>query len=212
MRLLSSALLLTILCAPGAALAAQAPASPSPATAQTSKTPSAILQPALDTLQQALVVLRLDKWKTSGAVRDETDANISSIRRDLETTLPPLLADADGAPDSVARVLPAFRNIGALYDVLLRVAQVGRLSAPSAQSAALDQAMANLEDGRRALGDRLQVAALAQEKQLGDLKAALRAVPPAPAPTPVPCPPPPPAKKRKPQPKPAQKPSPAPTS
>ncbi len=212
MRLLSSALLFTILCAPVAAVAAQTPANPSPATGQASRTPSAMLQPALDTLQQAVGMVRLDKWKTSGAVRDETDANISSIRRDIETTLPPLLADADRAPDSVARVLPAFRNIGALYDVLLRVAQVGRLSAPSAQSAALDQAMANLEDGRRALGDRLQVAALAQEKQVGDLKAALRAVPPAPAPTPVPCPPTPPAKKRRPQPKPAQKPSPAPTS
>jgi hypothetical protein len=171
------------------------------------------LQPALDTLQQTLDTLRLDKWKTSGAVREETDANISSIRRDLETTLPPLLTDADGSPDSVARVLPAFRNIEALYDVLLRVAQVGRLSAPGAQSAALDQAMANLDDGRRTLGDRLQAAALAREQQLGDLKAALRAIPPATAaPAPAPCPPSPPARKRKPQPKPAQKPSPAPTS
>jgi hypothetical protein len=212
MRLLSPALLFTILCTSGAALTAQTPTSPSPATAQASKTPSAILQPALDALQQTLDTLRLDKWKTSGAVRDETDANISSIHRDLESTLPPLLAAADGAPDSVAKVLPAFRNIEALYDVLLRVAQVGRLSAPSAQSAALDQAMAALEDGRHTLGDRLQAAALAQEKQVGDLKAALRAVPPAPAAAPAACPPPPPAKKRKPQSKPAQKPAPAPTS
>src|SRR5258708_10780291 len=114
MRLLSSALLLTILCAPGAALAAQTPASPSPATGQASRTPSAMLQPAVDTLQQALGLLRLDKWKTSGAARDKTDTNIISIRRDLETTPPPLLADSDAAPISVEQVLLAFRIIEAL--------------------------------------------------------------------------------------------------
>lgn len=167
-----------------------------------------MLQPALDTLRQTLGVLRPDKWKTSGAVREEADANISSIRNDLETMLPPLLAAADGAPDSVARVLPAYRNVEALYDVLLRVAEAGRLSAPSQQSAALEEARGSLEDGRRALGDHLQAAALGQEQQVHNLQAAVRAIPPAPAP--VVCPPPAPVKKRKPRPRPAKKPAQAP--
>jgi len=207
LRHFSSALLLATVCGSCAAFAAQTASSPSPAPVQSPRVPSATVQPALDNLQQTLGTLRLDKWKISAVVRDETDANINSIRHDLETTLPPLLLDADTAPGSVSRGLPAFRNIEALYDVLLRVVAVGRLSAPSPQSAALEQAIVSLEDGRRAFGDSLQVVALAQEKQRNDLQAALRAVPPAPPPAPVPACPPPPAKKRKPRPKPAPAPA-----
>lgn len=191
MRLISAAFLVSF-CAT-CAFAAQTPASPAPE--QAVRTPSATMQPALDRIQQALNGLRPDKWKASGPVREEAAANISSIRQDLETTLPPLLAAADEAPGSVARVLPAFRNIEALYDVLLRVAEVGNIAAPREQNAALEQARASLEDGRRALGDRLQAAALAQEKDIRNLQAAVHAAPPAPAA--AVCPPPPPAKKKR---------------
>jgi len=205
-----SALLLVIV--PGSALSAQAPSSPvaTQTTSQTTNqaTPSQIMQPALQTLAQSLDTIRLDKWKGSNASRDETDTNISSIRRDLEQTLPPMLADADRAPDSITRVLPVFRNIGALYDVLLRVALVGRSSAPAPQSAALDQALTSLESSRRSLGDRLESTALVQEKQIGDLQVKLRAAlaPPPPAPAPEPAPPPP-VKKHKARPKASPKPA-----
>ncbi len=191
MRFFSPALFVLTCCA---ACAAQAPANVPAATAQPLQTPSAIMQPALDNLQQTLGMLRPDKWKASGAEREEAAANISSIGRDLQTTLPPLLAAADRAPDSVAQVLPVYRNIEALYDVLLRVSEAGSLSAPSQQSAALEEARAKLEDGRRALGDRLQAAAVSREKQVHDLQATIRAIPPPAAP--VVCPPPPPVKHR----------------
>lgn len=191
-HLLSTALLIT-LCGSCVALAAQAPAATSAATEQTQGTPSAIMQPALAMVGQTIGMLRPDKWKTSDAIREQTLANIESIHRDLETTLPQLLAAADGAPNSVSQVWPAYRNIEALYDVLLRVAEAGKLTAPGQQNAELERARAALEEGRRTLGDRLTSAALAQEQQVRSLQAAVRAVPPPPAP--VACPPPPPVKK-----------------
>jgi hypothetical protein len=164
-----------------------------------------MLQPSLDVLKSALDGVRLDKWKGSAAVRSDADTNLASIRKDMETTLPSLLATADAAPDSAAKALPAYRNVEALYDVLLRVATAGRIAAPGDQSSALDQALARLDDGRRALGDRLQEDAKSQEKRVGDLQAALKAVPPpAPPPVPVVCPTPAPVKKKA---KPAAKPS-----
>jgi hypothetical protein len=196
----------------------QTSASSSAATERAPATaPSALLQPALGTLQQALGTLQPDKWKVSGAIREEIDADVGSIRRDLESTLPPLLTAADTAQDSVSGILPASRNIDALYDVLLRVAERARLAAPQEQSAALERAMENLEHARSALGERLQGTALAQEKQMRDLQAALRAQPAPAAPAPVvvaappPCPPPSrPKPKSKPQAKPAIKPNPMP--
>ena len=82
------------------------------------------------------------------------------------------------APDSVSKVFPAYRNVDALYDVLLRVTTVGRMSAPAPESAALSQALVSLDDGRRALAERMQDGAVAGEKQVIDLRAQLKAVPP----------------------------------
>jgi hypothetical protein len=207
MRLFSSVFLLAISCAAGAAQ--QSAVAPQAAAARVQPAPSAIMQPSLDVVAQTIGTLRPDKWKASDAVRDDAAANISSIRRDLDTTLPQLLATADGAAASVTQALPAYRNIEALYDVLLRVSEAGRLSAPGDQRAALEEARVKLEAGRRAFGDRIQSIALEQEQQVHHLQAALRAIPPAPAPEV--CPPPAPAKKRKARRNTTKKPAPAAT-
>ena len=192
MRLFPSALSLILLGLPCTAFA-QAPGLP-PAPAQAAQSPSATMQPALDDLQQVLGSLRPDKWKGPGEVREEASANIDSIHRDLQGTLPSLLASADAAPNSVAQILPAFRNIEALYDVLLRVTEAGNLFAPNEQKQALEQTRAKLEDARRSLGERLQALAVAHEKQIHDLQAAVHAMASAPAPA---CPAPPPATKKR---------------
>ena len=219
MRLHFSTILFAFLVASAAGLAGQAPAEPAaaqtvaaPAAGVPANTASSILQPALLTLQQAIDSLHTDKWKAPVRLRDETDGNIRSIRRDVDTVLPPLLAESDKAPDSVVAGLPVLRNIEALYDVLLRVAIVGKTGAPAPQSAALDGAMSNLDDARRALGDRLQTVAAEKEKQVRDLQAALKAVPPPPAATPVVASAPAPEKKRTPRKKPAPKPVASPTA
>ncbi len=163
------------------ALAAQTPSAAPPVAAMQTK-PSAMVQPAIDTLRQTLEVLRPDKWKASDSAREEAVANVSSIRRDLDGTLPALLSAADAAPNSVSRLLPAYRNVEALYDVLLRIVGTANLAAPGQQSAVLERARVSLEDAQRSLGDRLTSTALSQEQQIHNLQAALRAVPPAPAP------------------------------
>lgn len=199
MRLLSTFLLAATL---SASCLAQAPASP---------TPSATLKPAIDNIQQTLILLRPEKWKINEAIGKETASNLASIQADLQTTLPPLLAVADEHPDSIAQVLPAFRNISALYDVLLRVTQVATITAPSQQSAALLQSLAALESAKRDLGEGLQATALTQNQQLHDLQSQLRSAQANAAPAPAPCPPEPaPAaspKKHRPKPKPAAAPA-----
>jgi hypothetical protein len=173
-------------------LAPRTPA-PNPAAAVTAPLPSATLQPSLEVLKGALGATNVERWKASNAVRGEASANLRSIANDVTSTLPSLLAAADSAPNSAAKVLPAYRNTDALYDVLLRVDIAARLSAPADQSSALDQALQSLEDSRRALGDQLLQAALSQDSQVVKLQAALRAVPPpqpppAPVAAPVKCP------------------------
>ncbi len=200
-RALSRALLLLVSTCSPVLLRAQTDAPPAPA--QPASSASSILNPAISTLQASLDGVRVEKWKASGVVRDDTENNIESIRRDLDQTLAPLLVTADAAPSSVTQVLPAYRNVEALYDVLLRISAAARLAAPPQQSASLDQALTSLDSARRSLGDQIQSSAARQDRAVHDLQAAARAVPP-PVPQPAPCPPAAPAaKKRKPRPKPS---------
>ncbi|WP_124848379.1 hypothetical protein [Acidipila sp. EB88] len=138
-------------------------------------TASSMLSPALGTLRQSLAAVHLDKWKAPGGVREEANSNIASITRDLDGTLPGLLATADAAPGVVSQNLPVFRNVDALYDVLLRVVETADLSAPDTDTDRLHTALSTLEDARRNFGDLLQGAAVAQEQQLASTTAQLRA-------------------------------------
>jgi hypothetical protein len=198
------ALIFLALTSPGIPLTAQLlggvndPAAASGTTSPMATLPSATLQPALDVLKQALAGINVDKWKASSAVRDDAESNLRSIQRDVEMTLTPLLAAGDAAPSSTAKTLPAYRNVEALYDVVLRLEAAGQLAAPRDQASALQQALADLNDARRALGDQLQQDAEGQDRQIVRLQAALKAIPPPlPPPAPVVCTPPPTLKKKK---------------
>lgn len=180
-------------------LPASAQSTPAGASQSPPVTLYGALKPALDTVQQALDNVRIEKWKR-GTVREEAGANIEDIEKDIQQTLPPLVTAADQAPGAISKALPAFRNVDALYDVLLRVVEAARVSAPADQVSELQEALIGLGGARRKMAERLQDAAAAQEKQIGDLTAqvqtqtaAARAVPP-PAPA-QPCTPPTPAKK-----------------
>jgi hypothetical protein len=154
------------------------PANPSPAPRAPSEALSGVLsgtlQPSIDALHRTLDQLRLEKWKR-GALRDEAQGYIVQIQNDLGSNLPPLLAQADAAPGAVSKVLPVLRHLDALYDVLLRVVEAARISAPDDQADQLQQALATLGSTRLALGDRLQGSADAAEKQIVDLDARIRA-------------------------------------
>ena len=173
MRSLVAVLALSVVCAPVGVARAQAPegsVAAAPAAAGMTR-PSTLLEPSLTALQQALAGVKLEKWKMPGEMREQADGDLRSIERDFEETLPPLLATADGEPGSLAKVLPVAQNVGAVYDVALRVAAMGKLAAPTAQSAALEQALASLADARRALADQMQANAVAEGKRVGELQA-----------------------------------------
>ena len=95
-------------------------------------------------------------------------------------------------------MVPASQNLGALYDVLLRVTVVAESTAPAEQTAALERALTSLEGARRAYTERLQGTAEAEDRQLTDLQSALHArpAPAAVAAAPVPCKPVPATKKK----------------
>ncbi len=164
-----------------------------PAAAPTAPTASSLLQPSLDTVRQTLSGLKVERWKR-GSVRDEASSDINSIVGDLQQRVPGLLKDADAAPGTLSKALPVSRHVDALYDVLLRVVEAGRMAAPDDQANQLRNALDNLEKARLALDDSMEQSASSQEKQLVDLRVTVQkqAAFKCPAPPPPPeCPKPP---------------------
>jgi hypothetical protein len=142
------------------------PPSPPPAATES-------LHPALNRIGEVAAGLSISRWKAPGEVRSVTQRDIDSIQRDLGATLPPLLDQAAAAPASVPASFAVYRNIDALYDVLLRVSETAVLAAPQADADNLQSALATLESARRELGDAILRLAASHEQEIVSLRAAV---------------------------------------
>ena len=160
-------------------------APPASQPAQASPKSSDLLHPALSQVSQAIVALNISRWKAPGEVRSATQQNVDSIQRDLNSTLPGLLSTADAAPDQVSAVFPVYRNIDALYDVLLRVLGTAMLAAPDNEASSVADALGKLESARADLANAILNASKNNETEVQKLKVAIQqaaATPPPPPP------------------------------
>jgi hypothetical protein len=185
---------------------------PTPAAAPQPTIPSSsIVQPAMTEVERSISALNISRWKAPGQVKSAAQQDTGSIQRDLSDTLPGLLSKADAAPTTVPPAFVVYRNIDALYDVLLRVSETASLAAPQGESDALFSSLNKLEAARSQLGDAILNASQQREDQIVKLEASVRAAAAAQAQAPQPkttvvddgTAPPSPAKKKK---KPAAKP------
>jgi hypothetical protein len=170
--------------APAAAQAAAPTVAPAPAGFAMSN-----LRPALANVQTAITTLNVSRWKAPNDIRATTQQDINSMQRDLNTTLPALLAQADAAaaasgPPALSPAFAVFRNLDALYDVMLRVTETAGLAGSTSDASSLEEARAGLEDGRAKLGAWLLQAIGAQDAQVVRLQTPAAAVAPAPPPAP----------------------------
>ena len=168
---------LSILLVSAIATTAQPVSQPSPAS-EAAMVPRvsvySIVQPALTEVQRSTASLTIPKWKAPGEVRNAAQQNTASIQRDLTDTLPGLVTQADSAPGSVPASFGVYRNIDALYDVLLRVYQTAFLAAPENEVDSVSSALQKLEAARRQLGDTIVSDSKAHETQIVQLQNALK--------------------------------------
>ena len=140
------------------------------------------LRPALANVQTAISALSINHWKAPSATRAATQQDVASMQRDLSATLPGLMTQAEGASAALTPSFAVFRNLDALYDVLLRVTETAALAGPESDARSLEEARAGLEDGRAKLGAWLLQSISAQDAQIAHLQAPAPHVAAAPAP------------------------------
>jgi hypothetical protein len=134
-------------------------------------------------LRRALDVINVSKWKAPGDVRQTTASDVDSMQRDVSDTLPNLINAALADPSKVSAAFSVYRNVDALYDVLLRVSETAQLAGASRDAGLLEDQRTLLESSRTQLGAALLTSAQAQEAEIVRLRTAAVAATPPPAPT-----------------------------
>jgi len=156
-------------------VASAAPTADAAANEAALKDALSALQPTLAEVSSAVSNVELRRWKAPGEVKDTTASDIQSIQKDLNGTLPGLVTSAQGASGAVAPAFAVFRNIDALYDVMLRVTETATLAGSQQEAGRLEAARADLQTRRRQLGDALMNTAAAQDTNVIQLRSSLAA-------------------------------------
>jgi len=144
----------------------------------------AALEQASQTSQVDLAKLRIERWKTDATTKKQTDADVQSIQRNLETALPAVISELRNSPENLTSTFKLFRNLDALYDVLTSVVESAGAFGSKDEFQSLQNDLNAIEKSRRALADRMDALSITKENEIGQLRTQLKntqaAVPAAP--------------------------------
>ncbi len=119
--------------------------------------------------------VRMDKWKTDERYKDQAKANADSLQRNLSAALPTLVQAVRANPNSMAASVKLYRNLNAVYDVLVSFSESAGAFGSKEDYNALGRDTANFDNIRRALADQVEQMAAAQDAQLAKLNQQIQA-------------------------------------
>jgi hypothetical protein len=152
--------------------------------AQTAQSPPPVtqapidLQPirsATDALRQTISSVNIGRWRASNDVKSISQDDLSSISNDLNSVLPGLLQTAQASPSSFKPFFEVYRNVNALYDVVLRVSQAALLTGASTDATSLQNVLNDLARARNDLSNSLAMASEQRDMELTQLRARVQA-------------------------------------
>lgn len=172
---------------PGVGQATAPPLSPAPvsyASVSQVNTLMANLDQASQSSAADLSRLRIGRWKTDSSNKRQTQADVDSLLRNLQSALPALINELRNAPEDMAVTFKLYHNLDALHDVLRSVAETAGAFAPRNEFQPLANDANAVDNVRRDLADRLQNLASSKEAELSKLRTELKAAQAAPPPPP----------------------------
>ncbi len=132
------------------------------------------LQQALQTTQLDLAKLRIEKWKTDGGTKRQSDADVESIQRNLQSALPEIVGQLRNSPESLPETFKLYRNLDALYDVFSSVVESAGAFGSKDEFQSLQNDLNAMEKSRHVVADRMESLSTSKENELGQLRVELR--------------------------------------
>ena len=142
------------------------------------------LEASSQTTQLDLAKLRVERWKTDGSTKRQTQNDVESVQRNLQSALPEMIGQLRNAPEDLPATFKLYRNLDALYDVLGGIVESAGAFGPKDDFQALQNDLNGFEATRKQLADRTSGLAISKEQEIvrlrTELKTAQAAIPAAP--------------------------------
>lgn len=170
--------LLWLTLASSALLPAQV-ATPPPASGAAGTSMSADLDRLQAAARQAnadILSIRVEKWKTDAETKHESEANAASIERNLTTALPGLISDFQAAPQNLNAGFKLYRNLNALYDVMVSFTESAGAFGPKDEYDALAQHLNVIDSVRHDLANDLESLTALTQNELNSLRMQVRSL------------------------------------
>ncbi|HEV7218250.1 MAG TPA: hypothetical protein VGN39_05190 [Terriglobales bacterium] len=132
------------------------------------------LQQASQATQLDLAKLRIEKWKTDGSTKRQTDADVQSIQRNLQSAMPEIVGQLKNSPENLPETFKLYRNLDALYDVFASVVESAGAFGSKDEFQFLQNDLNAMEKSRHVVADRMDALSTAKENELGHLRAELQ--------------------------------------
>jgi hypothetical protein len=168
-----SALLLLVTLAAAQTTSSQPAAAPPVSYASVSQLNGMLtpLEQASQTAQGDLSKLRIEHWKTDSNTKRQTQADVESIQRNLQGALPAIITDLRSSPESLPSTFKLYRNLDALYDVLVSVVESAGAFGSKDEFQSLQNDLSSVEKARHSFADRMETLAGSKETELARLRA-----------------------------------------
>jgi hypothetical protein len=127
--------------------------------------------------------LRIEKWKTEAATKQQAQASVVSIRRNLTNAIPDLVQRIQASPGSLNANFRLYRNLNALYDTFSALAESAGAFGSKEQYEALAADIAFLDQLRHQAAERVDLMAGTNDTELARLRAQAAATKAKPAST-----------------------------
>jgi hypothetical protein len=110
--------------------------------------------------------LRVDKWKTEAASRQQAQATLTSVRRNLDYAIPELLQQLQSQPSSLAANFRLYRNLNALYETFSSLVESAGVFGATDQYSPLAADISQLDQLRHQFAERMDLLAAARDAEL----------------------------------------------
>jgi hypothetical protein len=124
--------------------------------------------------QEDLGKLRIEKWKADGSYKKQVLGNVDSIQRNLQGALPEIIGQLRKAPEDLPISFKLYRNLDALYDVLVGVVEDASAFGSKNDLQSLSNDLSGFEGSRKQLAERIDNLSSSKEQELTRLRAQLK--------------------------------------